>query len=210
MCDIEPTLKSLGAAPTGKKPNGDGLYTVPTLHDSSTGRVISDSINIAQYLDEVYPDSPVLIPPELKAATYLFDAWWTENIRSKTMPLVILRTFEEMGLEPRTKVWFRETREKLFGSKLEDIAPLGSENRAERWKVVTSNLGKLDEMWSSNTDGKFWFGNKLTYVDLIVVGNLMWARGLVPDEFKTHVGDAYGGRWKDLISVVEQFYDSRV
>ena len=213
MPDIEPTLKSLGAAPTGKKPDGSDLYTVPALHDSSTNRIVSDSIRIAEYLDETYPNTPVLIPPELKAAVHLFDSWWVENVRTKLMPLVIFRTSEEVGLETRTKQWFTQTREKQFGGKLKDLAPVGSEKRAEMWKVVRGNLDKLDGIWSKNEGaGKFWFGERLTYADIVVTGNLMWARALIPDDFQLQIGsqEVNGGRWKDLVQTVEQYYDATV
>lgn len=56
--DIEPLCKRIGALPTSKKTDGRDHYTLPTIFDPSTGRAISDSLPIALYLDQTYPDSP--------------------------------------------------------------------------------------------------------------------------------------------------------
>ncbi|KAG7086932.1 hypothetical protein E1B28_002848, partial [Marasmius oreades] len=47
LFDLTPTAKSIGAPPTGKKPDGTPKYTVPFIQDDSTGAVVSDSFLIA-------------------------------------------------------------------------------------------------------------------------------------------------------------------
>ena len=41
----------------------DPWYTVPFIHDQSTGVVMCDSFGIVQYLDKQYPSSPRVITP---------------------------------------------------------------------------------------------------------------------------------------------------
>ncbi|KAL0568680.1 hypothetical protein V5O48_013305 [Marasmius crinis-equi] len=60
MMDIERTARELGARPTVTSPTTK--FTVPFMKDSSTGKVVSDSAFIAQYLDEAYPDTPTVVP----------------------------------------------------------------------------------------------------------------------------------------------------
>ncbi|KAF8994491.1 hypothetical protein BDQ17DRAFT_1401424 [Cyathus striatus] len=60
--DIELFCKNKGIAPTGTKTDGSPFYTLPAIHDDTTGVFLADSIPIAQYLDETYPYTPVVIP----------------------------------------------------------------------------------------------------------------------------------------------------
>ncbi|KAJ8092506.1 hypothetical protein PM082_023759 [Marasmius tenuissimus] len=62
LTDIERVAKELGAAPTITF--SSTKYTVPFIKDSTTGKVISDSSAIAQYLDEAYPDTPPVVPAD--------------------------------------------------------------------------------------------------------------------------------------------------
>ncbi|KAF7350496.1 Glutathione S-transferase-like protein ustS [Mycena venus] len=47
----------------GKKPDGSPNWTLPMIHDLSTGAIVADSTKIAAYLDATYPDMPRLMPP---------------------------------------------------------------------------------------------------------------------------------------------------
>ncbi|KAF9264454.1 hypothetical protein L218DRAFT_943892 [Marasmius fiardii PR-910] len=59
---VESAAKSIGAPPTGARPDSSPRYTVPFIHDSTTGKSVSDSFLIGEYLDRTYPDTPKLIP----------------------------------------------------------------------------------------------------------------------------------------------------
>ncbi|KAK1228160.1 hypothetical protein PQX77_008793 [Marasmius sp. AFHP31] len=61
--DIERVAKEVGAAPTLTF-SSTTKYTVPFMKDSTTGKIISDSPAIAQYLDEAYPNTPPVIPKD--------------------------------------------------------------------------------------------------------------------------------------------------
>jgi glutathione S-transferase len=53
--------KKIGAEHTSLK--GDQPhYTLPVIYDPNTNTAVSDSYNIAKYLDEHYPDTPTAIP----------------------------------------------------------------------------------------------------------------------------------------------------
>jgi hypothetical protein len=58
--DIKPLSLEIGAAPTSHNADGAAFYTLPAIHDPNTGKTISDSFDIAQYLDVTYPERPVL------------------------------------------------------------------------------------------------------------------------------------------------------
>ena len=83
--DVEPTLKKLGATPTSTKPDGSPFYTVPVISDSihktDSGEptVVSDSWNIAIYLEETYPEH-ALFPTGSRALQALFQEYILKNI----------------------------------------------------------------------------------------------------------------------------------
>lgn len=211
MPDIESTLKAIGAKPTGKRPDGSDLYTVPTLHDSSTNRVVSESLAIAEYLDEAYPDTPKLVPPELGASIHLLDRYWFDNIRIKLMRLVTQRSSEVFV--PRTAEFWRHWREKMFhGEKIEELAPIGSGKRTSILRDVHENLDMLDKIWKKSAGGEFWFGGKLTYAEILVGSTFLWFRALAPEDYHEFIGndEVNGGRWKRLCATVEQYYDATI
>jgi glutathione S-transferase len=54
--DVGNTVAALGAPPSAHYPDGSPRYTVPTIYDPNTGRLVTDSVEIAKYLDEQYPE----------------------------------------------------------------------------------------------------------------------------------------------------------
>jgi glutathione S-transferase len=58
--DIQTVLKEIGATPTDKRPTGEDRYTLPTIRNPATGEVISDSAKIIAYLEEKYPERPLI------------------------------------------------------------------------------------------------------------------------------------------------------
>jgi hypothetical protein len=56
--DIETVAKKLGIKPTGVKPDGSDLYTIPMIYDRSTGTGVAHSFQIALYLDTAPQHSP--------------------------------------------------------------------------------------------------------------------------------------------------------
>jgi glutathione S-transferase len=60
FADVESVSKEHGFAPTSTRPDGSPHYTLPAIRDQETGRAVTDSFAIAQYLDEKYPARPVI------------------------------------------------------------------------------------------------------------------------------------------------------
>lgn len=61
----------IGAEPTAKDGEGKDLYTLPVIKDPNTGKVVSDSNRIAAYLDEIYPEHP-LVPSGTSGLQFAF------------------------------------------------------------------------------------------------------------------------------------------
>ncbi|KZP02347.1 hypothetical protein FIBSPDRAFT_880420 [Athelia psychrophila] len=57
MPDIERVREDIGAEPTETKAVGAPMYTLLTIVDHATNTVVSDSLEIARYLDDQYPNT---------------------------------------------------------------------------------------------------------------------------------------------------------
>jgi glutathione S-transferase len=84
---IEATFKKIGAAPTGTRADGTGrpFYTVPVIIDPNhltEGKptMISDSRNIALYLDEHYPTNKQLIPNGTNGLQAVCEEYFIQNV----------------------------------------------------------------------------------------------------------------------------------
>ncbi|PSR72266.1 hypothetical protein PHLCEN_2v11858 [Hermanssonia centrifuga] len=89
--DIEVLCIRIGAPPTSTK-HGRPRYTLPVIYDPSTNSVISDSVDIAKYLDETYPDTPKLLPAGTEAFQAMFlDSVWP-SIGFPALKIFVSRT----------------------------------------------------------------------------------------------------------------------
>lgn len=200
--DIESVCKRIGAKPTSKKSDGSDLYTLPTITDSSTGAVISDSAAIAKYLDETYPETPRLFPAGKEAAIALAESYFMTNFVPAVGPVVLPRAYEI--LYPRSQEYFRGTYEKIFGMKLEDICPPGPKFDEGIVKIKEA-LSKVADIWDQNgADKHYFFGDEFTYADIVVAAFLLATKIVAPDIWET-LRSENGGRWARLLEVTKPY-----
>jgi glutathione S-transferase len=60
FADIDSVSKEHGFPPASTALDGSAFYTLPAIRDQETGKALSDSFEIAKYLDERYPARPVI------------------------------------------------------------------------------------------------------------------------------------------------------
>ncbi len=148
-----------------------GQGTVPVLRDGST--VISDSSHIADYLDDIYPDRPLLMDSAQARALCSFIKQWTQITLS---PIVMRTIMPELfaAIADKDKAYFRESREARLGRKLEEFAAPLDITRAE----MKSALHPLRlTLGSGETPNQLYLsGATPGYADYIVMGHFMWAR----------------------------------
>ena len=121
-------MKEIGAEPTTVKPDGSPKYTLPVIHDDVTGKVVSDSLKIAEYLEATYPDTPSLFPGGAHAPIHLLSEYFFPTVIKPAFFVFlsnIMFKFTPRGLEN-----FRETREPLFKKTLEEMVPKGEARSA--------------------------------------------------------------------------------
>ena len=140
-----------------------GQERVPVLVDGE--KTVSDSWEIAKYLETVYPDSPSL---QLENGEVFFIKFWTETVlHPELMKLLVLDIYK--GLAAKDQSYFRESREKLLGKPLEEVVK-GREERLPNLQKLLTPLRltlKKQEYIAGETPG---------FSDYIVFGAFQWAR----------------------------------
>ncbi|THH07918.1 hypothetical protein EW145_g3059 [Phellinidium pouzarii] len=202
--DIETSLKKSGGAPTSKKPDGRDHYTLPAIYDPATGKVVTDSIQIAAYLDDRYSDTPALIPSGTRAAIEIFNDFFEQKLGS-IYP--ILLPASNNILNPPSEEYFRRTREELYKKKLEEFAPPGPA-RDELWEKFREGLDQVASFYDKNGANKpFFLGDTFTFADANVLGYLLWIKVVLGSDSKEWkaVGSWNGGRWANLVEVTKKW-----
>ncbi|KZV67488.1 hypothetical protein PENSPDRAFT_754899 [Peniophora sp. CONT] len=140
---IEPKMKALGLGPHPSSIGAKGIasipYSVPTIIDN--GSIVTESFAIAQYLDKVYPHTPVLVAPGTAALQRAYLDTVLQPLVEACFPIICHAIFEQCCMAPADSEHFRRTREEWFGGvKLEDIAPKGEEKVREACETLKKHL----------------------------------------------------------------------
>lgn len=150
------------------KASGQGM--VPVIEDG--GRTVHDSWQIAQYLDEAYPDRPMLFgSEEAKTLAYFFKHWCERTIHPAMLRTIIVDLFGQ--LHEKDKQYFRESREKRFAKTLEELG--GDRNAA-----LAALRGALDPVRPVVVEQPFVSGRGPGFADYILFGPFQWARAVSP------------------------------
>jgi glutathione S-transferase len=169
-----------------------GQSSVPVLVDGET--VVHDSWAIAEYLDETYPERPLFQCSQARAAG-LFIKHWTEEVLQPSVLRVIVGDVL-IHLHDKDKAYYRETRERRLGARLEDIAA----DRAANLERLDSALAPLRATLAINP---YMGGEAPNFADHIVFGPFQSARAcsdiplVEPNgpicEWRQRMLDAYDG-----------------
>ncbi|KAH7890789.1 hypothetical protein F5I97DRAFT_1798953 [Phlebopus sp. FC_14] len=201
--DIAQVAKKIGAPPTGTSSDGSPSYTLPIIQDPNTGKVISDSFLIAEYLDETYPGGNVLFPPGTKPLMQALEHGVVGAIESLFLFQLALTCPQ---LNPPSEKYFRSTREAAYGMKIEEFSPEGAKREAD-WAKAKEGLTAVDRWLSKNGGGKYVMGDSVSYADGILAGWLIWIK------ITNEVGGAkwkefaswHEGRWETYITSLEDY-----
>ena len=140
-----------------------GQERVPVLIDGSN--TISDSWEIAKYLESAYPDNPSL---KLDNGEVLFIKFWSETfLHPELLQLLVLDIHDNLSLEDQS--YFRESREKMLGKTLEEVVA----NRLDRLPRIQKLLTPLRSTLSKQ---EYLSGETPGFSDYIGFGAFQWAR----------------------------------
>jgi glutathione S-transferase len=139
---------------------------VPVIIDD--GHWVKDSWDIANYLDEKYPDRPTLCEgPSMKVLTKFIDSWlWATAIRPWFSCYIL--DYHDLSL-PQDHAYVRESRQTLFlqGRRLEDVQA----GREERLPLVPPTLEPFRDLLKGT---KWLGGDKPNYADYRALAVFLW------------------------------------
>jgi len=143
-----------------------GQGRVPVMLDGD--RVLSDSWNIATYLEDTYSDRPSLFRGDGGRAVTRFVNAWADSI---LVPNIVRMTVTDIfaHLDQRDRPYFRESREKRFGMPLEKVITTRDADLLSFRKV-------LEPMRVLLATQPFLSGERPAYADYIAFGCFQWAR----------------------------------
>lgn len=147
-----------------------GQKLVPVIVDGN--RFVSDSWAIATYLDEAYPDRPMLFSGEEGRTLAFFVKHWVERVVHPAVQRAILPDLFD-HLHEKDKAYFRESREKRFGMALEHYA--GELNQA-----LAAVRTAIDPVRPVLVESRFLCGRSPGFADYVLFGAFQWARAVSP------------------------------
>lgn len=149
---------------TISKIEGGAFSSVPVLRDGY--RVMGDSFDICEYLEQAYPEAPSLFEGDGgRRMARFFESYCMSMLHPPLSVIVALDMYNVMGESDQK--YFREKREGRFGVSLETLAGRGAAERV----VLNERLAPLRDLLTNQP----WIcGDKQLFPDYIVFGTLQW------------------------------------
>ncbi len=143
-----------------------GAELVPVIRDGE--RWVHDSMAIAEYLEEHYPNRPSLFGSAHGAALARFVAGWTDRtVQLNASRPILMDIFN--CLHPDDRDYFRASRERRFGARLEEVCP---DPQAE----LASFRPLLEPARRVLRKQTYLAGEAPNYADYALYGTFMWWR----------------------------------
>ncbi|KAG1150655.1 hypothetical protein G6F37_001649 [Rhizopus arrhizus] len=159
---------------TGARP------TVPIIEDKETQKVIQDSWEIVNYLEEAFPDSPSAFHGN-QGIHKFFQSQCEKNIAFPIFKMVVLTVGNACG---PFKQSFRETREGYFNMSLEKLAGQPEDHAPD----LKKGLEPIHEVLKSYP---FVTGNQAGWADVVLAAHLNFLEKLKPELFQAYVLDVF-------------------
>ena len=232
--NIPDLRKGLGCPATRKLDGGSDFYTLPMLQDLTSGRIIGDSFDIANYLDDTFPDSGGgrLFPPdstrtgldyESPHKDTAFFAPLTTNQGSKNEAYArfnvhvdsvfsahVLLVCQYLPFNPSTAEAVKALFVKRAHLSSWDQLCVQGEAREQLKVAFKAALTSLGQLFMVHEDGPYLEGKRANYADLIVGGWLNMFSATMPEEewkdFRTWHGGVFA-RLHD--SLQENYFECR-
>ena len=194
--DIAPRMKELGARTT-EFLDGSNVYTLPVLRDPNTGALVTNSFDIAVYLDNTYPEKPVF-PKDTNGLICAIESAYINQILLAYKFLVV-RSVEV--LRDRSAEFCVTTREKYFNQKFAEFSPEGPE-RDQHWATL-EKVYMTAKNWYDNTDGKWLMGGTFSYADIVIASCLFWFKKVLHEDEWEKMATWHDRQWARLLADVE-------
>ncbi|KAI6133672.1 hypothetical protein EV401DRAFT_1912660 [Pisolithus croceorrhizus] len=190
-------MKAIGAR-QNRLLDGRDAYTLPVLNDPNTGALITDSWEIAEYLEKTYPKKPIF-SNKSKGLIRAFDAVLI-NLLRPVSKFPILRASEI--LSERSAEYYITAREEGLKEKLSEFSPEGPK-REEHW-VNLEQIFSTSREWYDKEEGKWLMGDTFSYADIITAAGLFWLKSVLHGDEWEKIAGWHDGRWARLLADVEK------
>ncbi len=149
-----------------------GGKTVPVIKDA--GVVVRDSWNIAEHLEDRYPDRPSLFGGAIgRGVARTFNTWVDRAVVPAMMPVIVADIFER--IDPADETYFRTMFEGFLKCTLEEARTRSGEALVRLKRV-------LEPMQAALKRQPYVSGDSPAYCDYILFSVLQWARVMSPQE----------------------------
>ncbi|KAF9266686.1 hypothetical protein L218DRAFT_921227 [Marasmius fiardii PR-910] len=196
---MEEVAKRIGAPPTGVRADGSPRYTVPFIHDDTTGATVSESLLIAEYLDKTYPETPRLVPEGTRA----LQAIYADTVPRKIVPWMgVIRSKIDALNTPE----FQKGIAKAYGPP----PNLSPEQSQAGWEAGKAGFDEV-ERWYADHGGLFLAGDKPLYADFTLIGWFHSLRILLASEERwKEVETMNNGRWIKMLEAADKYESAEV
>ncbi|CEI86513.1 hypothetical protein RMCBS344292_00953 [Rhizopus microsporus] len=155
----------------------EGRPTVPVM--VIDGKGIRESWDIANYLEETFPDKPSVFNGNPGVHKF-FEVYCYKNIVINLYRLVVL-DIQERSVD---KEWHRQDREKILGMSLEKFAGHPDDHKPTLKEALTPIHAVLQKY-------PFVTGEKAGYSDIILAAAFVMLNVVRPDLFHSHLLDLF-------------------
>lgn len=187
--DIERLYEELNLKPASTT---EPFYTLPVIHDPSTNKTISDSVEIAHYLDATYPSTTQLFPPGSEALQVL-------DFRTAFGPSLgpIIRPATCAILNPVSEAYYRR-------KKVADAGKMSEEQREEHWKQVQQGFEALAPLLVGR---KFVLGDAISFTDLMIASGVLLIKRVLGSDSREwkDIEQWNGGMWAAYVANFAQY-----
>ena len=164
-----------------------GQDRVPVLVDD--GKTVTDSWEIARYLEDTYSDRPSLFGGPIGESGVLFIKFWCmQAINPPLFQIILPDLFQH--LHEKDKAYFRESREKMIGMTLEEAA-------APNDTTITALRTALTPLRQVLEHQPYLGGDQPYFADYVVFAQFQWARAICPIQLLAKDDLIY--RWRDRL-----------
>jgi glutathione S-transferase len=229
ILDIPDVRKGLGCPAVRKLDDGSDYYTLPMLQDPASGRVIGDSFDIANYLEDTFPNSGGCLFPQDITGTGLdyesphkdtaFFAPLTSNLGSKneayarfqrhvdtTFSSYVVLLAEYLPMNPSSADGVKAVFVKRAHLKSWDDLCIHGEARQQLMVAFNEALSSLAEMLAIHQSGPYLEGERPTYADMIVGGWLNMLSATMPEAEWKNFRTWHGGVFAHLHDSLQEKY----
>ena len=194
--EIATVMKSIGAKQI-KRINRSNIYTVPVLSDPNTGALITDSMEIASYLEKTYPEKSIF-PHNSGALIRAFDTAFM-GLLMPAVKFLLGRSAEV--LSPDSAKFFMDVRSKEFQLPWDEFVSDGAKRQME--ELLEKGHNTLYE-WYQKSNGKWIMGDTFSYADIIVACSLLWYKRVMKEYEWAWISSLNGGKWVQVLEHVEK------